>query len=97
MSFTGTCPGVVNVSIVGAPNATVAITQATAVGSFTVPVGVCAGATLDLSLPQLLSTFQLDATGNLNLSPTLPVNFCGVLVQGVDVGTCGVGHVAQIP
>lgn len=98
VSFSGTCPGVVNVVITGAtPGGNVAAVQGTGLGAFTNPSAPCAGLNLDMTGPSLVQTLTADASGNVTLSPSLPAGFCGELFQIVDITTCQAGNLAFMP
>ncbi|MFQ5739196.1 MAG: hypothetical protein ACE5JX_09280 [Acidobacteriota bacterium] len=90
LAVSGSCPGPVTISVTGAtPSGLVVIAYGPA-GSFTVPVGPCAGLVLDITDPTLAGFFTADARGNLTLSPTPPGEACGLTLQAVDVSTCAV-------
>gem|GEM_PF-5981183 len=95
----GTCPSAIDIDLSGAtPSGTVVIARASTLGSFTVPVGACSGVVLDLGSPQVQATVSADAGGNFNLGPlTLSPELCGIFLQAVDVTTCEVSTVGQIP
>lgn len=93
----GACPGVVSITIAGQPNASLALIKSSGIGSFTVPGGGCAGEVLDLSGPGLLTILQLSPGGDFSASPNLGAGLCGQFIQTIDLGSCGVGNVAQIP
>ncbi len=88
LTFTGTCPGAMTMSVTGAtPSGTLAIAYGPA-GSFTIPSTGCAGVVLDISSPTLAGFFNADTSGNLNLSPSIPGAVCGLTVQVVDMTSC---------
>lgn len=57
-------------------------------GSFTLPSGPCAGATLPIGAPRVLGTSAADATGGVVLHPRLPRNLCYYDLVAVDLSTC---------
>lgn len=89
LAINGLCPGPATVVVTGAtPFATIAFASSSALGSFTIPSGACAGTTLGLASPTLLGFATADGTGTVNLAVTLPAGFCGDFLQAVDLGTC---------
>ena len=95
----GECPSGVNLSITGAtPNNPVAILRSSALGSFTVPIGACAGTEVDLDSPLVQATVNSNANGDIIVGPIpVPGPACGAFLQAVDVATCGVSTVGQLP
>ncbi|PCJ52089.1 MAG: hypothetical protein COA70_13025 [Planctomycetota bacterium] len=92
LTVSGPCPGLVSVSVTGATaNGGVAVAFGNA-GSFTIPGGICAGVSLDISSPTLGGIFNADGSGNLSLSRTLGAGLCGLTIQVVDLSTCTVSN-----
>jgi len=88
LSMTGTCPGVMNISVTGATAAgSVALAYGNA-GSFTLPSGSCAGLVLDIANPTLAAFFTADSAGSVAISPNIPGAVCGLTLQAVDMATC---------
>lgn len=88
LAVTGTCPGVVNISGSGlTAGGPVAVVRGPS-GSFTVPSGSCAGLVLDIAAPILVGVVPADASGDVNVSPSLPGAVCGSTLQMIDLTTC---------
>jgi hypothetical protein len=93
VAATGTCPGTLSIDITGGtPGGAVALVTADAAGTFVVPAGPCAGATLDLdaSSARLRVIRNFDASGNLSITPTVGSPVCGLTLQALDIATCTV-------
>ena len=98
LSILGTCPGSVTIDILGAtPNGKVAIAWSRSLGGATIPRGVCAGTEVDLSDPRLLAMVTADSGGGYSATPSLPPGACGAYLQAVDLESCAVSNVNQIP
>lgn len=97
LTFSGTCPGVVDVDITGmTPGGTLAVVRGTGPGSTVIPVGACAGTVLDLAGPSLVTTVpDGNNDGMISASPTLGPAFCGTPIQVVDMATCTTSNVAS--
>ena len=96
----GNCPGAVQLNISGAtPNGKVAIVVGTKPGPFINPNPPCQGITLDLKppfLPGFPKIIKANANGNISLRGKLAAALCGkVLVQAVDLTTCGVSNIVK--
>ena len=88
ISSGGACPGTITVDVTGAtPNSSVVLVYGLA-GSFTVPVGPCAGTTLDIANPVIAAVLTTDASGNASASQSVPPFGCGLTVQAVDASSC---------
>ena len=73
LQVTGVCPGPLDISIQGAtPGGSVTIAFAQSEGSATIPGGPCAGTSLDLQNPQVLTTVTADASGDFQATFTVP-------------------------
>lgn len=98
LSITGACPGAIEIAISGAtPDGRVGLPWSRSLGSFTVPGGGCAGTDLDLDRPRLLTIVPVDAAGAVTLQRNAPAAVCGVYLQAVDLPSCAVSGVGQIP
>jgi hypothetical protein len=98
LDITGTCPGTIRANFSDfTPGGQIALTAARRAGSTAIPVGSCAGTLLDLAAPRLIRTLTADANGELALSSQLSRAVCGQLVQAVDLDTCEVTEVVQLP
>ena len=98
LTVTGTCGGDVTIDYTGGtPNGVAAIVFSSMSGSDALAGGPCAGTATELTSPQLLNTFTLDANGDFSLMRSLPAQFCGLFLQMVDGATCGVSNLGQLP
>ena len=92
LAVSGTCPGVMTISVSGAtPLGAVAMITGPA-GSFTVLGGSCSGLTLGISAPSLAAIVSADAAGDVSLSPSIGGGLCGVTLQAVDLGACAASN-----
>ncbi|MHC4824853.1 MAG: YncE family protein [Planctomycetota bacterium] len=92
LAVSGTCPGVMSISVSGATAlGPVAMVYGSA-GSFTVLSGSCAGLTLDIAAPTLAGIFNADGSGDLNLAPNIPAGLCGSTLQAVDISACSASN-----
>ena len=84
----GPCPGLKQVSVVGAsPSGTIQFVYGPA-GTYTVASGPCVGMVLAMSPPTLGPTVTADAAGIFSAVYFIPAALCGMVVQAVDVATC---------
>ena len=98
LSLTGACPGSVSLSLSNAtPDGLVAFAWGTTEGSVTLPPGPCAGTKIGLAEPSPLDVLTADQSGGISLDRTVGAGVCGLLVQAVDVTTCGPSNVASVP
>ncbi len=98
LQITGSCPGVIRANFSDfTPGGRIALAAARRVGAAPIPGGPCAGTLFNLSAPRLLTTLTADARGELVLSSQLSQGVCGQLVQAVDLDTCEVTEVVQLP
>ncbi len=96
LTFDGACPGIVDVEVLGmTPGGTIAVIKGTGPGSFTVPVGPCAGTPMDITGASFV-TFATDGDGDgmISASPFIGPGTCGSYVQLVDLTTCETSNVA---
>lgn len=97
LSFTGSCPGAVELAVSGAtPAWPLVLVGSTSEGSTTVPGGPCAGTELDLFEPTLLSVILADGNGDLSITLALGKPACGLFLQAVDGFTCVPSNVAAL-
>lgn len=93
LSMSGTCPGIVTLTISNATfNSAVAIVYGPA-GVFLKPTPPCQGLTLGVSPPSLGAVRTADAAGVAVLNFNAPPGACGRSVQAVDVTTCTASNV----
>ncbi|MFQ5737527.1 MAG: sialidase family protein [Acidobacteriota bacterium] len=98
LGVSGTCPGMIRVSLGGATaNRRVVLLAALSEGSFTLPAGRCAGTVLDLQSPTVVRLFLTDANGGAFFVQPAPPQVCGTPLQALDLLTCQTSNVAQIP
>jgi len=79
------------------PGAPVALLAGAELGAFQVPNGNCAGTTVDLEDPLLVSVLTADAEGLAILERDLPPVACGLSMQAVDLASCNVSALAELP
>ena len=97
-AITGSCPGPIDLTIQSAKaNSQVAILGSNQLGSTNLGGGPCSGTPIDLVNPKVLATAQVDASGNLDLSRSIPAGACGKWLQVVEAGDCGVSNVVPVP
>jgi len=97
LSVTGACPGPVTVDITGAtPFSQVVVAWSVSTGSFTIPAGGCAGTTLGLGSPNVLTILVTDVLGSASLAANAPAAACGLYLQAVDLGNCTTGNIVQV-
>jgi hypothetical protein len=98
LAISGTCPGTVRLRVSDAtPNGKVALGRSPKTGTFIIPGGACAGTKLDLDNPSKLAIVTADGDGDVTLSRNAPPGACGVFLQAVDLSSCGVSNVVQVP
>jgi hypothetical protein len=96
--ISGSCPGPITFSIDFArANATVAILGSKTLGSSNISGGPCAGTPVDLVDSKILTVTQVDGTGSLDVSRSLPPGFCGSYIQVVEAGDCAASNVVPVP
>lgn len=89
LTATGACPGPITIAVSGAtPGGSVAIAWSTTTGTFTLPGGACAGTTLGLAGPNLLTLLTADAFGTAGFIVNAPPAACGLNLQAVDLASC---------
>lgn len=97
----GTCPGPVEVLMVGmTPGAPGALVYSLSPGPWVVPGGPCAGTTLDVAPPFLPGApvrFTADSRGHFLVRGTVPPALCGrLLLQAIDVSRCMTSNVVLV-
>lgn len=99
LTITGDCNSEVTGTVTGVtPGADVAILYSHRLGEFVIPDGyMCAGTVLDLARPILWDIEEAEEDGILFEDEDLHGRGCGVYIQVVDLETCEVSNVAQIP
>lgn len=97
LAVSGRCPGMGQVDISGlTPGGNFAVARASALGSFAIPSGSCAGTTLGLGAGiQLIGIYSADGSGDFSAMPTFSAGLCGDYVQVVDLSTCATTNVEQ--
>ncbi len=98
----GTCPGPVTITVRDAtPGRRVAIIHARGAGSLRIPDGnPCAGTGLCVNATaQLGAILDADRSGMVRLTRQLPPPACGggVLIQAIDLTTCGTSRAVETP
>ncbi len=92
LSKTGSCPGLVTLTVTNAtPSGTVAMIYGPA-GMFTHTGTPCTGTTVSISAPNLGGFLAADGSGAAALTFNAPAGACGLTVQAVDIGTCGTSN-----
>ena len=98
LTATGTCPGPVTLAVTDAtPNSSVVLAWSTSTGETLLSMGGCAGVTLGLQGPQILTTVVTDGSGTAEFGGNAPAGACGAFLQGVDLATCRPTTVTQVP
>jgi len=98
LAIAGECPGLVDVSLLGAtPNAGVTFVRGTMEGSTTVPGGSCAGTPLGLANPEILAVVTADGEGSVRVEREPPAALCGIVLQAIDNDSCAVSNVVVAP
>lgn len=96
LTLSGSCPGVVNITINNAtPNQQVALLYGPA-GAFTKPGSPCQGILLGINPPTLAATPYADSSGTLVYAFNVPSFVCGKTIQAVDITTCLVTNTAVL-
>jgi len=92
------CPGDIDLTVSGGtPGGAIAFARAANEGMSEVPVGSCAGTELGLANPSLLTILTADGNGEINLSRSLTPAQCGLVLQAIDITTCGTSNTATLP
>ncbi|HZQ70281.1 MAG TPA: PQQ-binding-like beta-propeller repeat protein [Terriglobales bacterium] len=98
LSVTGACPGSATLKLTGlTPNGTAQIYASKRAGSTTLTGGACSGTVLGLSRARLFGSKTADANGVVTLPRNLNGNSCGAFVQGIDITSCGVSNITNLP
>ncbi|HMV66748.1 MAG TPA: hypothetical protein PKA64_07850 [Myxococcota bacterium] len=80
------------------PSGDVTVLTSATPGTTVIPVGACAGHTLDLAMPiRVRAQFQVGASGDFLRVIPLSGAICGQWVQIVDMATCRTTNAAMIP
>ena len=96
--ISGSCPGTANVDVSGlTPYGNFAVLTASAPGTAPVTAGSCSGAMTDLDAFTFRGLFSADAVGAASLTPNLNSGACGLYVQMLDVSSCALTNVDQVP
>jgi len=97
VDLTGTCPGLILLEAIGfTPNSRLDIYAGSA-GSSTLPSGPCAGTPVSLDSPTFVGSGTSGDCGERSWSPNVNPIWCGVSLQLVDLWTCAVSEVVQVP
>ncbi len=92
----GSCPGPVGIEGSNlTPGGQAAVLSGSGPGTFTIPVGVCAGFSVGITAPRLLATVTVSANGTISGTPTFNAAQCAKSYQIVDLATCRVSNVYQ--
>lgn len=100
LEITGTCPGPVDIRWAGAsPGGTLAFLSSPTPGTTVIPVGPCAGGTVDLAMPvSLRAMLSAGPAGRGGITPTIASPaVCSHSLQVVDMSTCLAGPVVELP
>jgi hypothetical protein len=98
LTFLWFCPGWLTFGVANAtPLGQVALVTGEAGGTSTIPRGVCAGTSLSVGRPQLLSTFRADRFGQVQTQFYGVPDLCGLPVQVVDLTTCSPSELLAVP
>ncbi len=97
LDVAGGCPGKTLLTVTSAtPSADVRLLSGTTTGGDVIVVDGCT-VTTGLASPVARKLAAADASGNLNMSPTLGAGACGMFMQALDVTTCTLSAASQIP
>ena len=98
LTIVGTCPGPGSIDCAGmTPGGLVYVGYGFAAGSWAVPAGPCAGATVGVISPTLLFAVSADGAGNVSIPGVMPASACGVVqMVAFDVTTCTGTNVVAI-
>ncbi len=97
-SVSGACPGSISLSLTNAtPDGLVAFGWGATEGSVTLPPGRCAGTEIGLADPSPLGALTANQAGEISLDQVVNAGACGLLLQALDVTTCGPSNVAGVP
>lgn len=99
LAIDGSCPGAITASVRGAsPSGAVAYIYALGDGSAAIPGGPCGGVQLGLNRTAALAGMATaDSEGGAQFSGRVPVAACGrVVVQALDLTTCGTSNIAEL-
>lgn len=92
------CPGTGTWTLGGAPGGEMKVLLAPTTGALTIPGGRCAGASTQLGAgARVGATILLDGDGRYETSLSLLAPRCGWWVQVLDMDTCALSEVVQIP
>jgi hypothetical protein len=98
LTFLWFCPGWLTFGVSNAtPLGQVALVTGEAGGTSSIPRGVCAGTTLGVGRPQLLSLFRADRWGQVQTQFYGVPDLCGLPVQVVDMTTCSASELLPVP
>lgn len=99
LAATGSCSSNLTVALGNmTPGGTAGWAIAPQPGTLTFANGVCAGTQTGLSRPITQSgTFTVPASGGVTSTFPMPPNWCGQLLQIVDLDTCATTDVVQLP
>jgi len=98
LSAAGSCPGNLDLAIENlAPGGRIGIVSGNSPGQTTIPGGVCAGVELDVANASLLRVANADQDGKFSLSQPLSDRPCGRVLQVVDLTTCAVSNITELP
>lgn len=97
VAITGECPGLIDIVVsTSDPNQRVGLFVGPGAGTSSVLSGPCAGTELDIDLGRPWRIVRTNSTGGASASATVPVNWCGRVVQAVDE-SCAISNVTAIP
>ena len=99
LELSGTCPGTVSLQAGGlTPGGAVVVAWADLVGSTAVPSGACAGLEVGLAAAEPVLFATASPAGTLSfVDVAAGAPLCGKLLRVLDVESCGLTNIAQLP
>jgi len=98
LNVAGSCPGDAAAAIENlTPSSDVTVFRGTGPGQSSIPSGPCAGVDLGIANAELIATFPADQDGAFRAEPQLGAPICGAFVQAVDLSTCDLSNVVELP
>ncbi len=98
LALSGPCPGEMTLTVTGAtPEGRVAFLTGSDLGPDVVPGGPCTGTPLDITGSLVLrGALFADEAGQVSANASIPEAACGLWLQALDVGPCGVSNAVPV-
>ena len=98
LAVTGSCPGTARFRLTGlTPNTAAQVYGSKRQGATKLTSGACSGTQLGLDQARLIATKTADQNGVVSLQRTLNTDVCQGFVQGIDLSSCAVSNIPQLP